>query len=60
MPIAYMLSSQWVNRYNYHISISWAIPVLAAIAILAITLITVSWHTLQAARMNPVKTLRSE
>jgi ABC-type antimicrobial peptide transport system permease subunit len=60
MPVAYMLTSEWVSRYSYHISMSWLIPVTAAIAILAITLITVSWHTVQAARMNPVKSLRAE
>jgi putative ABC transport system permease protein len=60
MPAAYLLTQQWVNRYTYHTTVSWIIPVLAAIAILVITLITVSWHTVQAAKMNPVKSLRTE
>jgi putative ABC transport system permease protein len=60
VPLAYMLASQWVNRYTYHTNVPWLIPVFAAMAILVITLITVSWHTVQAARMNPVKSLRAE
>lgn len=60
MPVAYILASQWVTRYTYHTDVSWFIPVVAALTILAITLITVSWHTVQAAKMNPVKSLRSE
>ena len=60
MPVAYLLASQWVTRYTYHTSVSWFIPVFAALTILIITLITVSWHTIQAAKTNPVKSLRTE
>jgi putative ABC transport system permease protein len=60
LPVAYYLASEWVNRYSYHVSISWLILVFGALCILIITLLTVSWHTLQAARMNPVRSLRAE
>jgi ABC-type antimicrobial peptide transport system permease subunit len=60
LPLAYYLTTKWVNRYEYHMSISWLILASASICIILITLITVSWHTWQAARMNPVKSLRAE
>jgi ABC-type antimicrobial peptide transport system permease subunit len=58
LPIAYQLTTQWLNRYSYHMNISWLILAGGAASIVAITLLTVSWHTLQAAKMNPVKSLR--
>jgi putative ABC transport system permease protein len=60
MPVAYLLARQWVARYTYHTHVPWFIPVFAALTILVITLITVSWHTVQAAKTNPVKSLRTE
>jgi len=60
LPVAWYLATQWVNRYSYHVNISWVILVLGAICIIIITLMTVSWHTWQAAKMNPVKSLRAE
>ena len=60
LPIAFYLATKWVNRYEYHVNISWLILALGACCILAITLLTVSWHTWQAARMNPIKSLRAE
>jgi ABC-type antimicrobial peptide transport system permease subunit len=60
LPLAYYLAGKWVNRYDYHVTVSWLILVFAALCIVVITLVTVSWHTLHAAKMNPVKSLRSE
>jgi ABC-type antimicrobial peptide transport system permease subunit len=60
VPLAYYLTTKWVNRYEYHMSISWLILASASICIILITLMTVSWHTWQAAKMNPVKSLRAE
>jgi putative ABC transport system permease protein len=60
LPIAWYLATKWVGRYGYHVDISLMILVFGAICIVILTLITVSWHTLQAAKMNPVKSLRVE
>jgi ABC-type antimicrobial peptide transport system permease subunit len=60
LPIAWYLATKWVGRYGYHVDISWMILVFGAICIVILTLMTVSWHTLQAAKMNPVKSLRTE
>jgi putative ABC transport system permease protein len=60
LPVAWHLATKWVNRYGYHVDISWLILLLGAICIIMLTILTVSWHTLQAAKMNPVKSLRAE
>ncbi|HEY0651863.1 MAG TPA: ABC transporter permease [Chryseosolibacter sp.] len=60
VPIAYQLLTSWLKRYEYRVDVTWTVFAAAAVATLVITLATISWHTLQAARANPVKSLRSE
>jgi ABC-type antimicrobial peptide transport system permease subunit len=60
MPIAYWAMHQWLLNYAIHAPLSWWIFVIAGGGILAITFLTVSYHALKAAMMNPVKSLRTE
>ena len=60
MPLAYLIMSKWLQNYAYHTAVSWWIFALAGGGILLITLLTVSYQSLKAATMNPVKSLRSE
>jgi ABC-type antimicrobial peptide transport system permease subunit len=60
VPLAYIVLSSWLDSFNYRLGIPWWSFVFAALGTLFITLITVSWHTMSAASMNPVKSLRSE
>ncbi len=59
-PIAYYVLSSWLDNYEYHVNISWWFFVVATISALAITLFTVSFHSIRAAKMNPAKSLRTE
>ena len=59
-PIAYKSLSGWLDGYEYRISIPLWSFVAAIFGTLAITLLTISWHTLQAARKSPTSSLRSE
>ena len=59
-PIAYYALSSWLDNYEYRIDVSWWFFVAAAISALAITLATVSFQSIRAARMNPVGSLRME
>lgn len=59
-PIAYYLLHNWLQKYEYHITISGWIFVWAAVGALLITILTVSYQAIKAALMNPVKSLRSE
>jgi ABC-type antimicrobial peptide transport system permease subunit len=60
MPVAWYFMHKWLQQYEYRAQISWWIFALAGAGAFAITLITVSLHTLKAAMANPVKSLRSE
>jgi ABC-type antimicrobial peptide transport system permease subunit len=60
IPVAYHFLSSWLEAYHYHIDIAWWVLAVVSGGTMAITLLTVSWHTLYAASRNPVKSLRSE
>ncbi len=59
-PIAYYFLSNWLQKYEYRTEISWWIFALSGFGALVITLLTVSFQSVKAALMNPVKSLRSE
>ncbi|WP_420148719.1 ABC transporter permease [Spirosoma sp.] len=59
-PTAWYYMNQWLKKYSYHTDISWGIFVAASLGALGITLLTVSFQSIKAALMNPVKSLRSE
>ncbi|QJD78656.1 ABC transporter permease [Spirosoma rhododendri] len=60
MPVAYYYLNDWLNGYNYRTDLSWWIFAGATLGTLIITLLTVSFQSIKAALMNPVKSLRSE
>lgn len=60
MPIAYYYLSKWLSEYSYHTDLSWWIFAGAAVGTLAITLLTVSYQSLRAALVNPVRSLRAD
>jgi putative ABC transport system permease protein len=59
-PIAFLLMNDWLQSYDYRISIKWWVFVVAAIVALVIALLTVSTQAVKAAVSNPVTSLRSE
>jgi putative ABC transport system permease protein len=60
IPTSFYLMSNWLKQYQYRAEISWWIILLACMASIVITLLTVSYQAVKAAMMNPVKSLRSE
>jgi len=60
MPITYYYLNQWLLTFHYHTALHGWIFMATGAAVLLITLLTVSFHGVRAARANPVKSLRSE
>jgi putative ABC transport system permease protein len=60
VPIAWWSLHQWLQQYDYRTSIPWWIFVGAALVTMALTLLTVSYQAVRAARADPAKNLRSE
>jgi len=60
IPIAYYAMQAWLSKYEYRSPLSWWIMAGAGAGALVIALCTVSYQALRAARMNPVKSMKSE
>ena len=59
-PIAWWAMDKWLADFAYKIDIEWWVFALAGTLAIAIALATVSFQSIRAALMNPVKSLRSE
>ena len=59
-PVAYLAMDRLLQGFAYRIEISWWIFLVAGLAALAITLLTVSYQAVRAALADPVKALRYE
>ena len=59
-PIAWYAMNYWLEGFTYRVSISGLIFLYAGSIAIAIALATVSFQSIRAAMMNPVKSLRSE
>nr|WP_317046704.1 FtsX-like permease family protein [Spirosoma pollinicola] len=59
-PIAYYFLTNWLQQYEYQTDPSWWIFAVSGAGVLVVTLLTVSFQSIKAALMNPVKSLRSE
>jgi ABC-type antimicrobial peptide transport system permease subunit len=59
-PIAYYFMNNWLQKYTYRTEISWWVFVASGVSALLITLLTVSYQSIKAAMMNPVKSLKTE
>lgn len=59
-PIAWYMTSNWLQGYAFRIDLQWTFFLLPFITIIVIALITVSFQSIKAAIANPVKSLRTE
>lgn len=58
-PLALLLMTQWLQNYAYHIELQWWHFILAALPAILITVITVSFQSGRAAKVNPIQSLRN-
>lgn len=59
-PVAWWAMHNWLQNYEYRVSINWWVFALAGMLTLLIALMTVSYQAIKAALANPVKSLRNE
>ncbi len=59
-PIAYFLMDGWLQSFTYKTNMAWWIFLLSGCIAMVIALFTAGYHTIRAARVNPVEVLRSE
>jgi putative ABC transport system permease protein len=59
-PTAYLVMQRWLQTFAYQVQIGPGIFLLSGILALLITLLTVSYHAVRTALINPVDALRTE
>jgi len=59
-PVAWYLMHAWLQDFAYHIDIQWWVFVLAGTCAITIAFVTISFQSVKAALMNPVKSLKTE
>ncbi len=59
-PVSYYFMHNWLQGYQYHAAITWWIFAATALGAMVITLLTVSYQSIRAALLNPVKSLKTE
>jgi putative ABC transport system permease protein len=59
-PIAWYAMTTWLQEFAYHTNVNISVFLFAGLISVAIALFTVSFQSIKAALMNPVKSLRSE
>ena len=59
-PLSWWAMNEWLHSFAYRINIGAGTYIIAALSIIVISVITVSFQSIKAAVMNPVKSLRSE
>lgn len=60
LPAGYYIIKQWLHSYSSHISLTPYYFLAAVIIIVMISALTLIFHTIKAASMNPADTLRNE
>ena len=59
-PIAYFFMYKWLQSFAFRTQIGWEIFLLSASIALIISIFTISFQSIKAARANPVDSLRYE
>ena len=59
-PLAWLFISNWQQEFLVKAPLSWWIFVLTGGIAVIVTLLTVSYQTIRASRVNPVEVLKNE
>ncbi|MCW3467079.1 ABC transporter permease [Chitinophaga nivalis] len=59
-PVAWYTMDSWLDKYPYRVTIHYWVFMLAGIAAMLIALLTISFQSVKAALMNPIKSLKAE
>lgn len=59
-PLAWWATTQWLKGFAYSIHLNAGVFLIAGVAVILLTLLTISFQSVKAALANPVKSLKSE
>jgi putative ABC transport system permease protein len=60
IPLTIYLANKWLEEFAFSINIEWWMFAIPGLLVTIIALLTVSWQSIKAALINPVKSLRNE
>lgn len=60
LPLGWYAMNKWLEDFSYRIEIPWWVFVLAAVLAITISILTVSYQSIKAAIVNPIKSLKTE
>ena len=60
LPASWYIMANWLSDFEYTIALGWEVFAAAMAGALAITVITVSYHSIKSTIVNPADTLRYE
>ena len=60
IPISWYIMNRWLEDFAYRIHLGWGVFMTAGIIALIIAFLTISYQSVGAALINPVKSLRTE
>ncbi len=60
VPVSYYFMNGWLQGFSYRIILKWWIFALAMLGAMLVTVVTVSFQAIRAARSNPINSLRTE
>jgi len=60
IPAGWYIMHRWLGQFTFRTRVNGWLLAFPAIFALLVTLVTVSWQAIKAARINPVKSLKSE
>ncbi|HEY9006497.1 ABC transporter permease [Ohtaekwangia sp.] len=59
-PLGWYFMDKWLQAYAYHVEVGYITLIAATLVCLAISMITISYHSIKVAATNPIKSLRYE
>ncbi|HDR68459.1 MAG TPA: ABC transporter permease [Bacteroidaceae bacterium] len=59
-PIAYYIIKNWLQNFTYRIEFPFWTFIISLLASITIAILTVSWQSLKASRMNPATSIKRE
>jgi putative ABC transport system permease protein len=59
-PFAWYVNNQWLQNFPYRVAISWQVFIIAGLCMVFLASFTISYQSIKAALMNPIKSLKSE
>lgn len=60
VPVSYYLMNNWMENFAFRAEMQWWLYAISIVAAIAVALLTVSFHSLRAATINPAETLKYE